>query len=219
MDNINNWYVYKHTRLDLNVVFYIGIGKKSNFKRAYDINNRNIVWKKIFNKTNIAIDILFTQLTKEEASKKEQELIKYYGRKDLNSGTLCNLTDGGDGIWNCVRSNETRIKLSISKVGNKNPMYGKQQSNETLIKRSISLTGKKRSEDTKIKQSLSSIVSGQAKLTKVINFKTNEEIGIYHSMSEACRNVGLNPIKYSSKASLVANGFRKQTMGFIFKYI
>lgn len=29
---------------------------------------------------------------------REQEFIKMYGRKDLNTGTLCNMTDGGDGM-------------------------------------------------------------------------------------------------------------------------
>lgn len=220
MNELNNWYVYKHIREDLNIPFYIGIGCKKNYGRAYDFHSdkRNIIWNRIYNKTNIIVEIIYDNLSKDEASLKEQETIKLFGRMDLNEGSLCNMTDGGDGIWNCKRSEETKQKLSISKIGNKNPMYGKTQSEETILKRSNSMKGNKRTDETKLKQSLSSITSGQAKITSVYNYNTNEKIGTYYCLSEACRQVGLDPKKYSPKATLVANGKRKYTMGFIFKY-
>jgi len=222
MNNIifNNWYVYKHIREDLNDVFYIGIGCKKNYGRAYEFRSdkRNIVWNRIYNKTSIRVEILHDNLNKEEASRIEKDLIKLYGRKDLNEGNLCNMTDGGDGIWNCKRSDETKRKIGLSKKGERNPNYGKKQSDETKLKRSISLTGLRKSDETKRKQSLSSIKSGQAKTTIVYDYKTGEYIGTYHSMSEACRQVGLNPIKHSSHSSQVANGKRNHVNGYSFKY-
>jgi hypothetical protein len=118
MKLLNNWYVYKHIRLDKNEPFYIGIGNKKNFGRAYEFvkDKRNIIWWKIFSKTEIAVEIIYQGLTKEDASLKEQELIKLYGRKDINKGSLCNMTDGGDGIWNCTRSEKTKKLLSIQKI-------------------------------------------------------------------------------------------------------
>ena len=83
-------------------------------------------------------------------------VIKKYGRKNLNEGSLCNMTDGGDGIWNCKRSEETKKKLSEQKKGDKNPQYGKTPSKETLIKRSLSLSGLKRSDVAKKRQSINS---------------------------------------------------------------
>ena len=218
--NENKWYVYKHIREDLNQVFYIGIGCKKNYGRAYEFcsDKRNIIWCRIYNKTSIRVEISHDNLNKQDASRIEQELIKLYGRVDLNEGILCNMTDGGDGIWNCKRSIETRKKLSLCKIGEKNPQYGKKQSEETKLKRSISCTGLKRDDETKHKQSLSSIKSGQSKTTVVSDYKTGEHIGTYHSISEACRQVGLDPNKHSSHSTQVANGKRKQTMGFVFKY-
>lgn len=109
----NNWYVYRHIRLDKNEPFYIGIGNKKNYARAYQIkpDRRNAIWNKIFSKTDVEVEIILDNLTKSQASEKEKEFIQLYGRKDLNSGCLCNMTDGGDGIWNCLRSDETKNKL------------------------------------------------------------------------------------------------------------
>jgi hypothetical protein len=215
----NNWYVYRHIRLDKNEPFYIGIGCKKNYERAYQIKSerRNMLWGKIFSKTTIKIEIILDNLTKSQASEKEKEFIKLYGRKDLNTGTLCNMTDGGDGIWNCIRSEETKEKLRQQKMGDKNPMFGKIQSDITKLKRSIKLKGQKRTDETKKRQSLSSINSGQAKSVDVYKFETNEYIGRFYAISEACRILGIYNL--NGKASMVAKGKRKQTGGYIFKYV
>jgi len=106
--------VYKHIRIDTNDVFYIGIGKTLN--RAYSKYNRNKYWKNIVNKNNgvFLIELLHTDLTWEEACQKERQYIRQYGRSDICSGTLCNLTDGGEGISNLKHSEETRLKISIA---------------------------------------------------------------------------------------------------------
>ena len=92
-------YVYRHIRLDKNVPFYIGIGSDSDYKRAYQLKNsrRNPIWNKIISKTDIEIEILIDNLTYEEAILKEIEFINLYGRLNINTGTLSNLTYGGEG--------------------------------------------------------------------------------------------------------------------------
>ena len=53
-------YVYSHTRLDNNEIFYIGIGvhrKDDKYKRAYK-KDRSLFWKNIVNKTNYSVNIL-----------------------------------------------------------------------------------------------------------------------------------------------------------------
>ena len=135
-------YVYRHVRLDKNEVFYVGIGLNDNFgkyKRAHSFARSNF-WKKITNKSEYVVEIMFDDLTWEEACEKEKEFIKIYGRKDLNEGTLVNLTDGGDGslnvspesrkkqsemMKNSFRDEKYRKNISIAKTGYKNPMYGK----------------------------------------------------------------------------------------------
>ena len=215
----NNWYVYRHIREDKNEPFYIGIGNKKNYARAYENkpDRRNEIWRKIFIKTDIRVEIILEGLSKIQSSEKEQEFIKLYGRKDLNTGSLTNMTDGGDGIWNCIRSKETKELLRQQKLGDKNPMFGKTQSYETKLKRNKSLTGQKRSDEVKKKQSLSSINSGQAKSVDVFRFDNNEYIGRFYAISEACRILGFQ--KLNSKSGMVAKGKRQQTQGYVFKYV
>lgn len=119
-------YLYRHIRLDKNEPFYIGIGSNNNYKRAYDTHKRNKIWKDIVSKSLYEVEILLDDLTWEEVCIKEIEFIKLYGRICKKDGCLSNLSLGGDGYLD--PSIEVRNKLSISKMGNKNPMYGKKHS-------------------------------------------------------------------------------------------
>ena len=120
--------VYRHRRLDINEIFYIGIGKSKS--RAYQIRSRNEFWKNITNKTDYSVEIIAENLNVEDAKELECFLIQEYGRKDLGLGQLVNLTDGGDGCINF--SDITKNKISQS-------LKGKFQSEETKLKISISL--------------------------------------------------------------------------------
>jgi hypothetical protein len=110
-------YLYRHIRLDKNEPFYIGIGSDSRLKRAFEQSRRNKYWYNITNKTDYEVDILIDDLTWEEACEKEKEFIELYGRRDINTGTLVNLTGGGDGAYKTVPSIETRNKLSLKAKG------------------------------------------------------------------------------------------------------
>lgn len=98
--------VYKHIRLDKNEVFYVGIGKTE--KRAYSKNYRNKYWHNIINKCDYKIELIYENLTWEEAQYKEIELIKKYGRIDLKSGSLVNMTDGGEGALGYKHTEEKK---------------------------------------------------------------------------------------------------------------
>lgn len=140
----NIYYLYRHIRPDKNEVFYIGLGsyqKKWKYERANCIKSRNKHWKNIVNLCNnvFKVELLFDNITKEEAIKKEIEFIKLYGREDLKQGTLCNLTDGGEGTFNMTY--ESRLKISNAKKGSNNPMYGKKLSKDSLLKKSIKMKG------------------------------------------------------------------------------
>jgi len=129
--------LYRHIRLDKNLPFYIGIGK--NESRAYSKSQRNIHWKRIVDKTDYEVEILFDDLTWDEACEKEIEFIKLYGRHDLDLGPLCNQTDGGDGGLGSKhnlgkkRSDDTKLKISESMKGHKRNL-GKKHSDETKLK-------------------------------------------------------------------------------------
>jgi hypothetical protein len=106
----NNCIVYRHIRLDKNEPFYIGIAK--NPKRPYIKNQRNNLWHKIVDKTEYRVDILFDDLTYEQACEKEKEFIQLYGRINLGTGTLVNMTDGGDTTHGYKHSDKTKEKIS-----------------------------------------------------------------------------------------------------------
>lgn len=105
-------YLYRHIRIDKNEPFYIGIGSDETYKRAFGLSPRSKFWKSIVAKTEYVVEIMLDGISWDEACKKEQEFIKLYGRRNINSGTLVNLTDGGEGNIGMVVSDETRAKKS-----------------------------------------------------------------------------------------------------------
>ena len=155
-------YVYTHTRLDTNEIFYVGIGTQDNYIRASRTANRSVFWKNITKKTGWKIDIVFDNLTWEEACEKEKQLISFYGRKDIGTGILVNHTNGGDGSNGRIFSKETRKKMSKTRKGVK---VTEEQKNKTRL----SMLGKN--------------------CKKVINTETGE---IYKSVQEAAISIGMN---------------------------
>lgn len=128
--------VYTHIRKDSKEIFYVGIGK--NKERAYSQAGRNKHWKRIVTKVGYEVIIFKEDITWEEACTLEKNLIKEYGRRDLMTGTLVNMTDGGEGIEN--PSEELREKLRYKKSdAHKQLLRGYQkgvkQSKETIEKR------------------------------------------------------------------------------------
>jgi hypothetical protein len=104
--------VYIHRRKDIQDpflnVFYVGIGNKKT--RSKSLEGRTNHWFNIVNKHGYTIEITHEDVCWEEACAIEKYLISFYGRKDLKTGKLVNLTDGGDGLLN--PSVNTRYKLS-----------------------------------------------------------------------------------------------------------
>jgi len=134
--------VYIHKRNDTNNVFYVGIGKSKY--RATEKRGRSEYWKRIVNKHGREVEIIAKDLSWEDACKLEVLLISQYGRLDLKTGNLVNMTDGGEGMSN--PSKETRAKLSKSKMGNTNTL-GFKHSEETKRKVSESQLGVKLSKE------------------------------------------------------------------------
>ena len=100
-------YIYKHIRNDTNEVFYIGIGSDEDGKyiRANKKRGRNSYWINIVNKVGYSIQIIEDDVSWEMACEREKKWIKHYGRKQLNEGTLINMTDGGEGTLGIFNTN------------------------------------------------------------------------------------------------------------------
>lgn len=169
-------YVYRHIRLDTNQVFYIGIGSSPYYKRAKSKLDRNDFWKRIVNKTDYKVEILFDDLTKEEAIEKEIEFIALYGRSNLGKGTLCNLTNGGEGANTLILSDVSRAKMSKSQMGNTKYLLRTTPQEEINKKISLSNKGKIRTEEFKQKIKNYQLKNGHPSLGRTQSNETREKI-------------------------------------------
>lgn len=176
---MNNYYVYIHRRKDTNNVFYVGISRMKKYVRVKIKAGRNSLWCRIAEKYGYYGEVIHSGLTKEEAIKIEMSLIKSYGRINLKNGCLANLTDGGDGSLECIRSEETRNKL-------KNYRKGKKHSEETKQKMALSKKGKFKT--TEWKNAISKSMIGKNS-KRVIDKKTGK---IFNSVSETAIHFKIN---------------------------
>lgn len=164
--------LYQHRRLDTNQVFYVGIGKG---KRAYSIHNRNKHWNRIVSKYGYSVEILETNLSWEKAQALEIGLIAMYGRRDLDTGSLVNMSDGGEGCYGMIHLEQTKKKISDSHKG-------KILSNSHKEKLRIAQKGKTFSVEVKNKMS-------EKRKKKVIDTLNGV---IYDSVGEAALSFGYN---------------------------
>ena len=183
-----HYYTYAYLRED-KTPYYIGKGKG---KRIYSTNR---IIKPPKDKSRVIY--LKQNLTEEEAFRHEIYMIAVFGRKDLGTGILYNLTDGGDGASGLShseeskikmsgakkgksQSEETRRKMSEAKIGENHPNYGKTHSEETIKK--MSEAHKNITEETRKK--LSEASKGN---TNMLGKTHSEESR--KKMSEAHKNI------------------------------
>lgn len=185
-------YVYRHIRLDKNEPFYIGIG--SNKARCYIDKARNKFWHQIVGKTDYRVDIIFDDITIEEAKQKEIELISLYGKKIEGNGILVNITDGGDGNYGRKATPE-EIEIRRIRMIDNNHFKGKKHTQEAKEKMRLAKLGKKRPKEgyekraEKMKKYVCENHWGGLMVIDNVN-------GIfYHTISEAVFASGLKYIK------------------------
>lgn len=107
------YYVYRHFNKEKGV-FYIGLG--STKCRSHTKRNRNRYWLNIVNKYGFIVEILKNDLTKDDAIELECFLISQYGRIDLKTGCLVNMTCGGDGINELSEESELKRREKLKNV-------------------------------------------------------------------------------------------------------
>lgn len=190
-------YIYRHIRLDKNEVFYIGVSIQSNnYSRAKESVKRNHFWKNISSKTQIKIEVIWECSSKDELLLKESEFISLYGRKDLGTGTLCNLTSGGDGVHNYKHTEQSKIKMHNAR---KNKDFSLIYTKDVRRKMSKSIGGQKRTliqrkriSDAKIGKSL----KGDNPNAKIV---LDTYTGIFYDCAkDACESICVNYSTFKS---------------------
>lgn len=128
--NENKYYVYGYIRLDTNTYFYIGKGKDNRYLR---LDNRKQHFMSILNKVECVVEILYDNLTEDEAFQLEVDTIydlvfnEGYSidikgiKKNTNGCHLVNCTWGGEGTsgLSIKQSQETIDKRVAKNIGKK----------------------------------------------------------------------------------------------------
>lgn len=188
--------VYRHINQETFETFYVGIGSE---KRAYDFNNRNSFWKRYISKHGKPIVYIeAVEIDLAVACEFERELILFFGRRNSKTGSLVNLSDGGDGTTGFNHNAETRKKMSDLKIGKKIPL-------STINKIADANRGQKRTSETKAKIGLRSI----GRNSKLV---LNTESGIfYDSIKSAAGSTNISPVYFQQQL----NGIRKNKTSFV----
>jgi hypothetical protein len=105
---MNNYYTYAYLRED-GTPYYIGKGKE---RRIYRKDKRI---KPPMDRSRIIF--LKQNLTEEEAFQHEKYMIAVFGRKDLGTGILRNMSNGGEGSSGFIHTEASIVKISKSKKG------------------------------------------------------------------------------------------------------
>jgi len=107
-------YVYRDPRpLKLGQPVYVGKGTGDRDLSHWSRGSHNKPFQDFIShlkqRNFVAVcERVFETENEEEAFAKEMELIKLYGRRDLKTGTLFNLTDGGEGPSGYIKSEEQK---------------------------------------------------------------------------------------------------------------
>ena len=138
MTESNIHYVYAHKNPSTKEIFYIGIGYKNRcFKFTSGRNKDYLIYVKTHGEP--IVDILYNNITREEARDLEIKLISEYGRIGFEcNGILVNKSLGGEySNYGTKHSEETRLKISQNTKGKK------RHSDEQKEKWSLERKGRK----------------------------------------------------------------------------
>lgn len=161
---MDNYYTYVYSDSLTKQPFYVGKGKNERAWSHFSRTDKHPLTYKINKLKSNGISImvsLYSGLDEEFSLFLEEELIAKYGRKDLGTGCLLNLTNGGEGSSGRIASDTLRKNMSKAKSGQKYSEIARKNMSEASKNRvytternknvSKGLTGHLVSEETKKK--------------------------------------------------------------------
>ena len=194
----NDFYVYGYFEPGAEHPFYAGKGKG---RRAYihlqpaQLKKKSLFYNKLRKMLAAGIqpeiEIMVDNLSEQEAHQFEKDVIRVLGRRDLGTGRLCNLTDGGEGASGVQHSAESRRKM-----GDAN--RGKALSAETRRKLSYAKRGKTLSAEHR---------------RKLSDSKRGRPIASRRTPVEAFDlNTGETVLRYESQGAVKRDGFHQSAV-------
>lgn len=197
------FYIYLHRRPDTGDVFYVGRGKlykRSTIlpKRAHTKDGRNCIWHGIVERNggNYSVEIIQWCETAEEVNQLERNTIKKFGKIIDGTGTLCNLTDGGEGAEGYLHTDEAKEKLKEAHA--KNPARAERLKSEVFIKQRVetlkargykgSMLGKTHSDEAKSKMSVARQGVKHYAAKSVINTETG---AVFDCVEDAANSINI----------------------------
>lgn len=206
--------VYKITNIITNKI-YIGITNQGSHIRylhhLYEsrIGELSPIHKSIakYGKENFILEVIDFADNYEDLKEKEKYYIKLYNSNNRNIGY--NLTEGGDGTFGRMHSNETKEKIRLKAIGRK-------ASDETKAKMSESKKGHKLSDKTIEVLTNSNINRSKS----ILQYDTNGNfIAEYKSISEASKISGVHRSSITNQINnkLKLNNYKNNKPKFIWK--
>jgi hypothetical protein len=213
---MKSYYVYIHRKATTGEVFYVG---KGTGRRAREKCLRSAYWKRVAKKHGVVIEILIDGVQEWYALEYEQLLIDYYGRRDLGTGQLVNLCDGG--AASTTLNDEAKQRIRQSRVGKKASVVTRQRLSQSLKGRTFSpehleklrIAGKKRGFSDKAKSNL------VAKLSKPIERSDGLTFNSAREAARFIRSEGLYVKAMHSNISAAALGKVPKAYGFSWRYL
>ena len=141
---MSKYYVYELWNTIKNLPFYVGFGKRSTRPKDHIVeslipgsehkkgsNPHKIHTIRQIHAAGLSVGIKIVHMTEDKNSAIDEEirLIKHYGRSDINTGILTNMTDGGEGAGSRVYSEKERQKRRDNRVGKSfDELFGAERS-------------------------------------------------------------------------------------------
>ena len=166
------FYLYFLFKPDDGSIVYVGKGTGTRASLLRGRRTTNLHLHRLIEKGLKSV-VALSNLTEDEAFDYERRYIKWLGRRDLETGQLANLTDGGDGVSGHRHSDEFRAaqserarsavygpefyrRCSETKRGSNNPSFG----------RPGTFLGKRHSEETRKKIGAASALRTHSEVTR-----------------------------------------------------